>query len=408
MRQILALVLMLAVLTLLGCQPINSLPPASTPQLVDENVANNLPQAAPTHPAITPTATILSEPVELIATVWEELPQVPILMYHRFDPRPGSASTRFTTSLTEFDQHLQALYDAGFSLVSLSDWLRGDIHLQEGRRPLIITIDDLFFADQISLDESGQPAPYSGVGRLWAFTQAHPQFNFSVALFYNLGDKGYANHYANGVFNIQEGWQEARARAIAWGIENGALPMNHTYEHPFLNTLTATEIQWQLEENDRELRHALALIGREDLNKTLPNILAPPYVVKPDTEEGQQVLYNYINPEGAPVAAIIMGDHAAGPRLLQAPFAHDFIRWHIHRISASSQSVSSIIAMINQIPTVSSCDLGQFQGNPHISPDDIGTAILKQVNTGNCPYGYYVVNRLAFYVQQDVIIQYAP
>jgi hypothetical protein len=329
-------------------------------------------------------------------------------MYHRFDPRPGGTAYRYTTSLADFDQHLSALYEAGFSLVSLDDWLRGNIHLQAGRRPLIITIDDLFYADQISLDETGQPAPYSGIGRLWAFAQEHPQFNFKVALFYNLGDKGYANQYANGVFTVQSGWREARTHAIAWCIEHGALPMNHFYEHPYLNQLSPDEIQWQLEENDTALRDALASIGREDLIKLLPNILALPYVVSPDTEAGQQVLYDYTNPEGAPVAAIVKGDNAGGAKRFQAPFSHAFNRWEVPRISASTQAVADIVSQADQIPAASSCPLGEFRGNPSILPDVISRAILDQVNAGHCPYGYYVVNQLAFYVQEDVIIQYAP
>ncbi len=393
----------------MGCQSVPQAPLPDNPRPQMEAVAEDPKPAEPTRTAtIVPTPTVLSEPIHLTATVWEALPQVPILMYHRFDPRPGGTSYRYTTSLADFDQHLSALYEAGFSLVSLDDWLRGNIHLQAGRRPLIITIDDLFYADQISLDETGQPAPYSGIGRLWAFAQEHPQFNFKVALFYNLGDKGYANQYANGAFTVQSGWREARAHAIAWSIEHGALPMNHFYEHPYLNQLSPDEIQWQLEENDTALRDALASIGREDLIKLLPNILALPYVVSPDTEAGQQVLYDYTNPEGAPVAAIIKGDNAGGARWFQAPFSHAFNRWEVPRISASTQAVADIVSHAEQIPAASSCPLGEFQGNPQILPDVISRAILDQVNAGHCPYGYYVVNQLAFYVQEDVIIQYAP
>lgn len=408
MRRYLPFFLLLFSFTLVGCHMPTQAVIYTTPLPQLLTVENNHTEPAPTLPVITPTPTVLSEPVWLTATVWEELPQVPILMYHRFDPRPGSYSYRYTTSLTEFDQHLHTLYDAGFSLVSLDDWLRGGIHLQEGRRPLIITIDDLFYADQIFLDDSGNIASYSGIGRLWAFSQEHPQFNFEVALFYNLGDKGYANFYTNGVFSIGVGWREARARAIAWSIENGAMPMNHFYEHPFLNQLTPDEIKWQLEENDRALRDALASIGREDLNSALPNILALPYVVSPSTEEGKQVLYNYVNPEGAPVAAIIEGDYAGGAKFFQAPFSDDFNRWHVPRISASAQAVAGIIGQIDKIPAARNCELGEFRGNPQALPDVISRAILDQVNAGRCTEGHYLVNQLVFYVQGDEIIQYTP
>jgi hypothetical protein len=395
-------------MTLASCHYPPNLPVPRTPipQYEGDQVSNAPTEMAPTQLAITPTPTVSSQPFQLTATVWEDLPQVPILMYHRFSPTGYSYS--YTTSLADFEWQLNALYQAGFSLVSLSDWLRGDIQLQAGRRPLIITIDDLFYADQIFLDEGGNPAPYSGLGRLWQFAQAHPDFNFEVALFYNMGDKGYANYYNNGTFTIGDGWRQARARAIAWCVEHGAMPLNHFYEHPFLNQLSPPQIQYQLEENDKALREALGMVNRQDLCKTLPNILALPYVVAPETESGNQVLLNYINPEGAPVAGIMWGDYAGGAKFISAPFAHDFNRWHIPRISASNQAISTIVERADDIPSAASCDLGEFRGNPHVLPDAISDAILMRIRTGDCPYGYYVVKQLAFYVQEDVIIQYSP
>lgn len=389
---------------------VDSQPTPTRPLLPMETVVsvNEPVDSLPTLPVITPAPTLQLESAQLTATVWEELPHAPVLMYHRFDPQPGARSTRFVTSLSDFEQQLNALYNAGFSLVSLSDWVRGNIQLQEGRRPLIITIDDLFYGDQLSLDKNGDPAMYSGVGVLWHFSQDNPDFNFEAALFYNMGDKGYANHYENGVFSIRDGWRQARAEAIAWGIENGAIPLNHFYEHPYLNQLSPAQIHWQMEQNDLSLREALALIGREELSKNLPNILALPYVVWPETEEGKRVLFNYVNPEGAPVAAIVEGDYAGGARFFQAPFSHEFSRWHVPRISVSNQAIASIVDQANQIPKAGSCQLGEFWGNPQVFPDRIAEAILNQVNAGKCPYGYYVVNQFAFYVQEDVIIQYSP
>jgi hypothetical protein len=297
MRRLLTLLPLLLGIALVGCRNPSNVPVSNT-SLPQVEIELNAPIAVETTlpPTITPTPTVLADPVQLTATVWESLPKAPVLMYHRFNPQPGASSYRYTTSLADFERQLIALYDAGFSLVSLTDWLQGNIHLQEGRRPLIITIDDLFYADQISLTEDGNPAPYSGVGLLWDFAQEHPEFNFTVALFYNLGDKGYANHYQNGIFTIQDGWRQARAEAIAWSLDNGAIPLNHFYEHPYLNQLSPPEILWQLEENDKALRTALVLAGREDLIKSLPNILALPYVVWPETEEGDQVLFQLRQP----------------------------------------------------------------------------------------------------------------
>lgn len=376
------------------------------PELKALNIAPTRadPIPTPTHRPPTPTP----EPVRLTATVWEEKPQVPILMYHRFDPGVGASSTRYKTSLADFSEHLSKLYDAGFSLVSLDDWLRGEIHILEGRRPLIITIDDLFFADQISLDETGQPADYSGVGRLWQFSQDHPEFGFQVSLFYNLGDKPYSNRYANGNFTVQDGWRRDRARAIAWGIENGALPFNHFYEHPFLKNLEPEEILWQLEENDAALRDALAMIGEEHLAADLPTILALPYVSWPKTEAGKQVLYDYTSPEGAPTAAIMVANEVPLARPAQVPSSPDFDPWRVPRIAASREGIDYILDIAAELPAASQCDLGEFPGESFPNPGLISEQILRLAQSGTCPAGYYIVEGLAFFLQNDQIIQLSP
>lgn len=367
-------------------------------------------KAAPTmtKPPATPTPQPTQVPVALSATVWEDLPQVPILMYHRFNPQPGGGSYSYTTSLSNFQKHLNLLYEAGFSLVSLNDWLLGKIHVPEGRRPLIITIDDLFYADQLSLDEDGQPADYSGLGLLWHFSQDHPDFNFHVAMFYNFGDKGYANTYTNGSFTVQDGWRQDRSEAIAWGIKNGAIPYNHFFDHPFLDRLSPDEILWQLEENETALREALGMIGEEQLAENLPNILALPYVIWPNTEAGKQALFDYTTPEGTPLTAILEGDHAANAKLFPAPFSPDFDALHVARFIGTDQAINFILDNLENIPTASVCALGEFTVNPHPKINQILTAILDRTRDKSCPTGFYIVDQLAFHVQENGVIQLSP
>jgi len=376
------------------------------PDLNALNIAPTRPEPSPTPTQLPPTPT--PDPITLTATVWKEKPQVPILMYHRFDPGVGASSSRYKTSLTAFSEHLSSLYEAGFSLVSLDDWLRGEIHIPEGRRPLIITIDDLFYADQISLDKTGQPADYSGIGRLWQFSQDHPDFGFQVALFYNLGDKPYSNRYANGVFTVQDGWRRDRAKAIAWGIENGALPYNHFYEHPFLEYLEPEEILLQLKENDAALRDALAMVGKEQLAADLTTILALPYVSWPKTEEGKQVLFDYTSPEGAPTAAIMVANEVPLARPAQTPFSKSFDPWRMPRIAASQEGIDYIVDIAAELPDSAKCDLGEFPGEPFPDPGLISDRIVRLVQSGTCPGGYYVVEGLAFFLQDSQIIQLSP
>ncbi len=358
-----------------------------------------------TPPAPTPTAA----PIAITATVWTSIPQTPILMYHRFDPNPDAVPNNFTTTLSDFEQHLITLYKAGFTLVALDDWLRGEIHVPEGRRPLILTLDDLFYADQISLDENGQPAPHSGIGILWEFYRENPAFGFHAALFYNLGDKAYNNIYTNNEFSVGDGWRADRARAIAWGIRNGALPYNHFYEHPFLNELEPDQILWQLEENDRALREALALVNAENLTADLPNILALPYVIWPDTEAGRDVLFQYLSPEGKPVSAIVEGDYAANAKLFPAPFSHTFDRWHVPRVIGNQEAIEIILEKIIDISPAGRCDLGNLPKEAlSVQTSLLSNRILTLISAGNCPWGYYIVEDNVFYADENGIIQLLP
>lgn len=405
------LLLILATLFLAGCQVQTPEPYFSVSFAQDEPITitatiEEVEDPAPIAPTATPTMPV--ELVNLTATVWGDLPKAPVLMYHRFDPQPGAVSYLYTTSLTDFRNHLTSLYNAGFSLISLNDWLKGDIDLPDGRRPLIITIDDLFYADQIFLDETGNPAPYSGIGFLWEFSHEYPDFNFAAALFFNLGDKGYANYYQNGVFTIGDGWRQARAEVIAWAVEHGAMPLNHFYEHPFLDQLSPAEILWQIQENDKGLREALIQAGREDLIHNLPNILALPYVIWPATEAGEEVLFSYVNPEGVPIAAIVEGAYAGGSKFLEAPFSEEFSRWHIPRIGVSNQAIAEIVEQVDQIPVAVKCNLGEINSNSLTMADDITAAIRKQTDAKNCPLGYYLVDQFVFFVKEDTIVRHTP
>lgn len=349
-----------------------------------------------------------SVPVQVTATVFQKMPEVPILMYHRFIPSANGRSEQYKVTLSDLDDHLNDLYAAGYSLVALEDWLRGEITLPEGRKPLIITIDDLYYADQISLDADGSPASYSGIGRIWQFYQEHPDFNFHLALFYNFGDKGYPNRYENGSFYFVKGWEKDRAEAIAWGIENGAIPYNHFYNHPNLKRLTPDEIRWHLEENDAALREALNLIGQGGLADNLPNILALPYVIWPETDEGKQVLYNYRSPEGAPVSAILEANDGTLVRPLPAPFSSTFDPYHVKRLNAVKEAVDAIVKAAEEIPAASSCDLGELPSEALTIPTQVKLAILKQIRQGNCTSGYYTVGQLAFFAEENNVIQLSP
>ncbi len=173
---------------------------ASTPEVVPTNIQSP-PTDAPVPPTSTqlPTETSMPLPTAmpstpLSATVWEEDPFTVVLTYHQFADNSADQSKSLKVRFEDFESQLNQLYNAGFSLVPLEDWLAGNIVVPVGRRPLILSLDDLYFNNQLRLDaETGEPIEDCGLGILWRFYQAHPEFGYSAALFVNLGNKLYGN-----------------------------------------------------------------------------------------------------------------------------------------------------------------------------------------------------------------------
>ncbi|TES93181.1 MAG: hypothetical protein E3J88_00510, partial [Anaerolineales bacterium] len=273
----------LLISVLLGCVACNTTPSKEETQPVVFNYTPAL--VTPTSPEVAPTPTDTRIPtMTVIATVWTQDPLVPVLTYHQFKPDgSGGYSTNLKMFLSDFRGQLETLSENGFCLVALEDWLNGDMQAAEGCRPLILTMDDLYFNNQIRLTEDGYPSTETGIGVLWQFYQEHPDFGFSIALFTNLGNKLYANP-------DDPGWELELARTIIWGIENGAMPYNHFYRHPQLDKTDPGGITWEAAMNDRYLRELVLMGGREDLIPRLGNIFALTYGIWPATRDGRNAI----------------------------------------------------------------------------------------------------------------------
>ena len=112
-----------------------------------------------------------------------EIGRVMILEYHRID-RPES---RWTRTPENFRRDLERLWDRGYRLVALNDFLDGKIALPAGTTPVILTFDDSSPGQFRYLERNGDWVldPECAVGILEAFAAAHPGFG-KAATFYVL------------------------------------------------------------------------------------------------------------------------------------------------------------------------------------------------------------------------------
>jgi hypothetical protein len=353
---------------------------------------------SPSPVPITPT---LIPQVNLAVTVWTQNPRVPILGFHRFVPDRKLALPATQVTLEGFQAELQLLYDNGYSLVSLPAWLRGDLSLPVGRKPLIISIDDAVFADQISIDATGQPRPNTGIGILWQFSQDHPDFGFSAVLFANFGDKYYGNVPKDDWFIYDENWQASLGEVLAWCLDHNVQVYNHLYMHPRLDLTLSTDVHFQIEKNDQVLRNLLILVGRQDLIKKLDNIIALPYGVWPTEKDSVNALLNYVNPEGKPVEAIFEADSYMNPGFLLAPYDPLFDRFRIPRINGSSSGVNFIAGLGDPVPAADFCYLGPLDSNKTSDMDYMIQKIDQATADANCPFGIYAFSGFLIQAQKN-------
>lgn len=379
--------------------------PSPTPQ---HGVTTTSP-ITPSPTLFTATSTLVPlptpSPITVNAIVWDKDPILPILTYHRFLPDHYPESTAVKTRLQDFQAHLQALYDAGYSLVPIESWLNGDFTTPDGRRPLAITLDDLFFADQIFLNPDGMPSQRSGLGVLWNFYQQHPEFGFHLALFANMGDKFYGNIQTDEWWINGPGWEDALARVIAWCIEHNAIVYNHFYTHPRLDLTDAAGISSEAYLNDKTVRSLLIRAHREDLIPRLGNMFALPYGVWPTSQSSINALLNYQTPEGKPLMAVFEVDYAFRAKFLPPPYTIEFDAYHIPRIVATQEAIELLVAQKEQFPRAKSCELKLSHTVSDQHPSEIMSAIQTNIQTNQCSPGIYSVNGYLFNSQNLPVTQ---
>ena len=265
------------------------------------------------------------------------------------------------------------------------------MRVPEGKRPLVLSMDDLFYRNQIALTPEGTPSEQTGLGLAWKFSQEHPDFGFHWALFSNLGDKPFG-----------EGPQVEQdiqlANVIAWCIENDAMVYNHTFRHSHLNRTIGLGITSELKSNDLALRKLLTLINRQDLIPKVGNLFAVPAGQWPITEEARNALYGYKNPEGIPLQAIFDVDFIVRPNFMSAPYAKDFDRWKLPRMVATMAAVKYLKENKELIPVAHQCEVGPLNKAWTGNESYMRRQVLDMVQSGKCSEGVYALENFVFRV----------
>ncbi len=164
-----------------------------------------------------------------------ELGRVMILEYHKIDRPEG----RWTRTPENFRRDLRALWERGYRLVALNDYLDGKIRLPRGTSPVILTFDDSSPGQFRYVDRQGEWVidPDCAVGILEAFEREHPEFGHA-ATFYVLPGADPPNRLFDQAALATKKLQYLASR----GYEIG----NHTLWHANLSRYSESVVRQQV------------------------------------------------------------------------------------------------------------------------------------------------------------------
>ena len=186
-----------------------------------------LPEATST-PQITPSPT---PGIDLSVVKPNEAGKIMVVMFHNFVETYKSGDKQYTTTFEDFRKLLGTLYDSGYRLINLKDYLSNNINVPAGCIPMVFTFDDGTAGQFNMVDENGLPGSnhQSAVGIMEEFNKDHPDFGLKGTFFVNLGDNTFPG----------EGKLAERLRYL---IDKGFEIGNHTYSHINLKKATDADI----------------------------------------------------------------------------------------------------------------------------------------------------------------------
>lgn len=160
-----------------------------------------------------------------------EMGEVMVLMYHHID----EPEAEWTRTPENFRKDLLELYDRGYRPISLEDYVRGNIGIPAGYKPIVLTFDD---GNQNNFnmieDQAGEWIidPNCAVGILVDFHENHPDFPLKASFFINGGTP----------FG-QADWLEYKLNYL---VEMGMDIGNHTNTHINFTNASAEKIQEEI------------------------------------------------------------------------------------------------------------------------------------------------------------------
>jgi len=298
---------------------------------------------------------------ELIKYRPNELGEVMILMYHKI----GRPESEWIRTPENFKKDLINLYENGYRLINLLDYVRGNIDIEAGKSPVIITFDDAAQGQLNFIETADGPEidPECAVAILGDFFENNPDFG-KGATFYIF----YPNPFGQVKYLDQK---------LKYLLNNGYEIGNHTYSHASLSAISEQDAIAEIALHSAKTSEILP--GYEVRSISLPYGQHP---------ENKNILLagNYQGHEYINEAVLLVGSNPA-----PSPFDSNFDSFNIPRIRASEIKVDNM-GLYNWIEYFS-----KYPGKKYISdgnkntitaPEQLSININMESASGKSIYFY--------------------
>ena len=159
--------------------------------------------------------------------------QIMVLMYHGI----GNEEKEWVRTVENFKKDLQVLYEKGYRVISLKDYVENNITVEAGFTPVVLTFDDGLQNQFNYIEKDGtlELDPDCAVGILEDFAKNHPDFGKAASfyVFYPLP------------FRQKQLIKDKFEFLVRNGYEIG----NHGYNHENLRKISTDEVQKALTKN---------------------------------------------------------------------------------------------------------------------------------------------------------------
>lgn len=232
---------MLAACTTIEKQKLQNPSPIQT---IETLVPTPAPVIEVPRPANTPEPTPIPAPVMDFDKIKpNELGDMMMLEYHHI----GDEELRWTRSRDNFRRDLHTLYDRGYRIIGVHDFLDNKINVPAGLKPIMVVFDDSNASQFRYLerqDGSLEIDPGCAVGIMENFYNTHPDFGRGVG-FGILPQADSPNKFFN--------QPEYTAEKVKFLLQNGYELYNHTWYHVDLSEAGDDTIVSQVANGAREI-----------------------------------------------------------------------------------------------------------------------------------------------------------